>query len=1101
MPPGSRADVVVSIPATATGVLTLWTQDYQRTGAGYANIPTVPVMHLNVTGTAGTPYTLAAGTALRPTGDLVEVLGAATASLLDPTAFVPPKLGRSQQNIQLSTMGGMTGIDGVMGSHDVVGPYTGAAHMGSSRWAKPGDLLQLTVQNTTAAHHPFHLHGFSIQPISLTHATLPAFTFPYAEYRDNVDIPAGYTLTFRVRLDPRALVDGVTPGGALGRWMFHCHIFFHAHLGMISELVVGAADGSVRPYVDVGGSWAYASAGGIAERDGTYAHPDGDPVSLTASLGTVVDNGAGSWSWTFDTTGIPDQITYVYITATDAAGRRDQTIFRLKIGAPDDGADNGDPHIHTVDGRNYDFQAVGEFVLLRDREGMEVQARQSPVLAATPITDPYSGLTACVSVNTAVAARVGTHRIAYQPDPKGRDLRLFIDGKPAKIPREGLDLGSHRLSMYEVEGGGTVVRVDYAHHAVLTITPYFWAAYDIWLLNVAVSRTDADEGLMGPISASSWLPDLPNGSNVGPMPEHLDERYVALYRTFADAWRVTDATSLFVYARGTSTETFTDRKWPAEKLPCTLAPQFEVPEHTPVLQGMSLEKARQVCRLVTLDDLHRDCVFDVATTGDEAFAHGYRLAQALALRGTAVQLHASKSRSRSGEAIAVTAIVSVLRGKCTRWSGDVTFLVDDVSVGSSIALDERGRVTLVVSGLKTGKHRIRATYSGGNGEDAPYPSSSPNLLHAVEDCDDHHRNDREDLDMEHKFDVPTGHGEKTTEVNIDVKTARRILAFVNNANRPEDLMRAPEVLTHLHVEYRNRGFPERHPTAHELRHHHHEIAEKKLAIDILKHRNESPVYGFHRFADLLQIDRIREIIRKWWFYFSRASKGEWTGPFDIPTGSFDRPVHAAVLRTGKVLFFGLPTGKDSWLWTPSGATAGTVAATANKPGDSLFCAGHVFLSDGRLLVVGGGGDGTGPRHNHGWIFDPTPGVETWTRTAGNGTPGNGDMNFYRWYPTLIMMGDEPGRVLVVSGDDTSYSDVRQMEMYMESSDRFELVWGPGGVGDTSANHSFPQLYPSMHLLPGGEVFYTPTGWHSGGCSGAADYDAAKPSGFYEFSST
>ncbi|HEX6200839.1 MAG TPA: galactose oxidase-like domain-containing protein [Thermoanaerobaculia bacterium] len=344
-------------------------------------------------------------------------------------------------------------------------------------------------------------------------------------------------------------------------------------------------------------------------------------------------------------------------------------------------------------------------------------------------------------------------------------------------------------------------------------------------------------------------------------------------------------------------------------------------------------------------------------------------------------------------------------------------------------------------------------------------------------------------------------GYKDDESPIDVKTARRMLAWVNNASRPEDLMRPPEALTHLHVEYRRRGFPERHPPVGDEHEEHVEQPPEKLVAELLKRRDESPVYGIVRIADLLAIDKIRDLLRRWWFYFSRASKGEWTGPFNLPAGAFDRPVHAAVLRTGKVLFFGLPTGKDSWLWTPSGASAGTVAPTANKPGDSLFCSGHSFLSDGRLLVVGGGGDGTGPRHNHGWIFDPTPGVESWTRTAGNGTPGDGDMAYFRWYPTLVTMGDEPGRVLVVSGDDTSGADVRQMEMYMETSDRFELVWGPGGVGDTSAEHSFPQIYPGLNLLPGGEIFYTPTGWHSGGCSGAADYPAAKPSGFFELAST
>lgn len=344
-------------------------------------------------------------------------------------------------------------------------------------------------------------------------------------------------------------------------------------------------------------------------------------------------------------------------------------------------------------------------------------------------------------------------------------------------------------------------------------------------------------------------------------------------------------------------------------------------------------------------------------------------------------------------------------------------------------------------------------------------------------------------------------GYKDDESPIDVKTARRMLAWVNNASRPEDLMRPPEALTHLHVEYRRRGFPERHPPVEDEHGEHVEQPPEKLAAELLKRRDENPVYGIVRIADLLAIDKVRDLLRRWWFYFSRASKGEWTGPFNLPAGAFDRPVHAAVLRTGKVLFFGLPTGKDSWLWTPNGASAGTVAPTANQPGDSLFCSGHSFLSDGRLLVVGGGGDGTGPRHNHGWIFDPAPGVESWTRTAGNGTPGDGDMAYYRWYPTLVTMGDEPGRVLVVSGDDTSGTDVRQMEMYMETSDRFELVWGPGGVGDTSAEHSFPQIYPGLNLLPGGEIFYTPTGWHSGGCSGAADFPAAKPSGFFELAST
>ncbi|NOU09719.1 MAG: hypothetical protein HOO98_06840, partial [Nitrospira sp.] len=76
---------------------------------------------------------------------------------------------------------------------------------------------------------------------------------------------------------------------------------------------------------------------------------------------------------------------------------------------------DGDPHITTTNGVHYDFQAAGEFVALRDPNGLEIQTRQTPVPTSHTITDPYSELPVCVSVNTAVAARVGGHRVSYQP--------------------------------------------------------------------------------------------------------------------------------------------------------------------------------------------------------------------------------------------------------------------------------------------------------------------------------------------------------------------------------------------------------------------------------------------------------------------------------------------------------------------------------------------------------------------------------------------------------------------------------------------------------------------------------------------------------------
>lgn len=1109
IPPAGRVDVAAAIPDTAIGTLTLWTRDFSRTGAGFSNLPTVPVMHLTVVGAAVAPaYVIGAGTALRSSipGQAVEVLPAATDAFLDPGGFAPPKPGTPAPTplITFGAGGGVT-IDGVAGDFSGFSPYTSTPHIGSSRYAEPGGILEFSVRNNSAAHHPFHLHGFSFQPISLTRMGGPDYAFPQAEFRDVVDMPNDYTLNFRVRLEDRPLVDGVTMGGNLGRWLFHCHIFFHAHQGMISEMVVSNADGTEKPNVNVRGSWTYTPAGGTATRQGTFFHPDGKTISLAASDGVfnpvVAPAASGIWNWEFDSIGEPDGVRYVYITATDSDGRQDQAVFRLKVGAPDDGADIGDPHIHTVDGKNYDFQAVGEFVLLRDDEGMEIQTRQWPVVTANPITDSYSGLTSCVSVNTAVALKVGEHRVSYQPGRERRVLRFFLDGKPMALPENGLDLGAHRLTTELTDAGTVALRIAYAHGPVVTVTPRFWNSQKVWYMNVDIAHTDAETGIMGRIHAGNWLPLLPNGAALGPRPAALSDRYVALYRTFADAWRVSDVTSLFTYDAGTSTATFSDRDWPAEKPPCKLKPQFAVPGVVP-MKGIPLDDARKLCAGVTIKGLHENCAFDVATTGDKTLVEGYLHAQRHYERGTAVQITADRAAGSPKDALKVRAVVGPLRrgqsfadgAKTGAVSGSLTFFVDGAPL-QTVKLDAGGRAKAIVQGLKPGLHRIRAAYSGSGEFD---PSESPNLDYRVSRDLDHGYYAEEQM-LKHRLKV-VGAGGKQAEVRVDVKTARRMLAWVNGAKRPEDLLFPPEALTHLHVEYRKRSFPARHPAAgdHDGQQPEFDEQARADAVAVLAERNQVPLAGFLRFDEALRQAFLAERFRRWFYYFSRASRGEWSGPFSLPGGAFDRPVHAALLRTGKVLFFGLPSGKNSWLWTPDGAAAGTAAATANQPTDSLFCSGHAFLSDGRLLVVGGGGDGTGPRHNHGWLFDPA--TQSWTRTAGNGAPGDGDMAFFRWYPTLINLGNEPARLLVVSGDDTGGSDVAQMELYSETSDRFERVWGPGGIGDTSANRSFPQIYPGMHLLPGGEVFYSPTGWHSGGCSGAADFPAALPSGYFELDS-
>src|SRR4029450_2445255 len=64
----------------------------------------------------------------------------------------------------------------------------------SSRYAHVGDVLELTVKNDTNATHPYHLHGFSMQPVRMVQnsdgATL--YEFDYDEFLDTIDVYGGH---------------------------------------------------------------------------------------------------------------------------------------------------------------------------------------------------------------------------------------------------------------------------------------------------------------------------------------------------------------------------------------------------------------------------------------------------------------------------------------------------------------------------------------------------------------------------------------------------------------------------------------------------------------------------------------------------------------------------------------------------------------------------------------------------------------------------------------------------------------------------------------------------------------------------------------------
>jgi hypothetical protein len=160
---------------------------------------------------------------------------------------------------------------------------------------------------------------------------------------------------------------------------------------------------------------------------------------------------------------------------------------------------------------------------------------------------------------------------------------------------------------------------------------------------------------------------------------------------------------------------------------------------------------------------------------------------------------------------------------------------------------------------------------------------------------------------------------------------------------------------------------------------------------------------------------------------------------------------------------------------------GSAAQDPNHGNDAdLFCSDQVQLANGTVLVTGGTdwysepqvpGTPYGVAELQGVkgtrIFNPAD--NTWSQT--------GSMNFGRWYPGLVTLPD--GKVLVASGvtkllkplypdrPADSGTNVEETETYDPGTGK----WTDNGA---AGKRSLP-LFPRLHLLPNGKVFYDGAG--------------------------
>jgi|GEM_PF-917230 len=290
----------------------------------------------------------------------------------------------------------------------------------------------------------------------------------------------------------------------------------------------------------------------------------------------------------------------------------------------------GDVHVTSLDGLRFDFQAVGEFVAFEDA------AREIVLQLRTRAWGRW------VSLTSAAAMRVNGDVVGFYADPS---FTLLVNGNAAVL-EDRTELA--------LEQGGTIRRA--ANRYFVT-----WPDGTV----VAVRNDTSNLGIFVDVAAG-WGGKLRGigGNHNGDRADDFVTRdgqalpsnpgHDRLYGEFANSWRITQDESLFVYGQGESTATFTLPDFPEKRV--TLAD----------LDPDAVAAAEAACAGIVHPRSYRDCVFDVAVTGDESFvaAHAGTAPPAAELPATYLE-----GGSAEGIEIAVPATASAGGSFPVTWSG------------------------------------------------------------------------------------------------------------------------------------------------------------------------------------------------------------------------------------------------------------------------------------------------------------------------------------------------------------------------------------------------------------------------------------------------
>jgi Domain of unknown function (DUF1929) len=149
---------------------------------------------------------------------------------------------------------------------------------------------------------------------------------------------------------------------------------------------------------------------------------------------------------------------------------------------------------------------------------------------------------------------------------------------------------------------------------------------------------------------------------------------------------------------------------------------------------------------------------------------------------------------------------------------------------------------------------------------------------------------------------------------------------------------------------------------------------------------------------------------------------------------------------------------------------------------ALFCSDNKFLADGRVISLGGTAYYLDPGVSNGdsaWGVSELEGLRSSRiydpRT--NSWSVSGEMKYGRWYPTAITLAN--GRLFVGSGVTKLLKPVypshpEDSGQNVTETETYDPVAGKWRTNPPSASRTLP-LFPRLHLLPDGKVFYNAAG--------------------------